>query len=59
MKGKINFGKITLEQAHTILSEMLRDGIVADVKLNVEIVEGQIKFEPAGFQQTSLQEGRY
>lgn len=56
MKGKINFGTITLEQAHSILSEMLRDGIVADVKLTADIVEGQIKFEPAGFQQTRLQE---
>ena len=56
MKGKVNFGTITLEQAHSILSEMLRDGIVAEVKLTADIVEGQIKFEPAGFQQTRLQE---
>ncbi|MBQ0005107.1 MAG: hypothetical protein KBS68_04505 [Clostridiales bacterium] len=56
MRGKINFGTVSLEQAHSILGEMLSRGIVADVKMNVDIVEGQIKFEPEGFQQVTLNE---
>lgn len=43
---KISYKKLSLEDTHSVIEEAISNGVVAEVSISIDVIEGKVEYAP-------------